>query len=309
MNKKILVTGCAGFIGSLVCKSLNKKYDLYGVDDFSSGLRKNLVKGVKIIDHNNLKKKKLETFIKVKFDTIIHCAGQSSGEKSFWDPENDFNRNFLLTKKIINFAVQTKVRKFIFLSSMSVYGEINGEARINMDCKPKSYYGLNKLMSENYISFFENKIDFTILRLFNVYGPGQNLNINYQGMVSIFLSDMIKNNKITVKGSLNRYRDFIFIEDVVNIIKIAIKNKKFSYKKINVGTSKKTSVKKLLMELSKIHYEYTGKNIKIININSTPGDQFGIYSDKKILKVMKNFTVLKKGLNKFYEYAIKEINK
>ncbi len=301
MNKNILVTGCAGFIGSQVCKFLKKKYNLYGIDDFSTGLRRNLVKGVKIIDHKN--------FTKKKFDTIIHCAGQSSGEKSFWDPENDFNRNFLLTKKIINFAIKTKVRKFIFLSSMSVYGEINGEAKININCNPKSYYGLHKFMSENYISFFENKIDFTILRLFNVYGPGQNLKINYQGMVSIFLSDMIKNNKISVKGSIKRYRDFIFIDDVVNIIDIAIKNKKLSNKKINIGTSKKTSVEKLLNELSKIHFKHSGKKIKIIKLNSTPGDQFGIYSDKEIFKVKKNFTTLKKGLNKFYKYAIEEINK
>ena len=229
--------------------------------------------------------------------------------KSFWDPENDFNRNFLLTKKILNFAIKTKVRKFIFLSSMSVYGEINGEAKININCNPKSYYGLNKFMSENYVSFFENKIDFTILRLFNVYGPGQNLKINYQGMVSIFLSDMIKNNKISVKGSIKRYRDFIFIDDVVNIIDIAIKNKKLSNKKINVGTSKKTSVEKLLTELSKIHFKHSGKKIKIIKLNSTPGDQFGIYSDKEIFKIKKNFTTLEKGLNKFYKYAIEEINK
>jgi UDP-glucose 4-epimerase len=309
MNKKILVTGCAGFIGSQVCKFLNKKYDLYGVDDFSTGLRKNLVKGVKILNHNNFKKKKLENSIKLKFDTIIHCAGQSSGEKSFWDPENDFNRNFLLTKKIINFAMKTKVRKFIYLSSMSVYGEINGEARIKKNCKPKSYYGLNKLMSENYISFFENKIDFTILRLFNVYGPGQDLNISYQGMVSIFLSDMIKNNKITVKGSLKRYRDFIFIDDVVNIIDIAIKNKKLSNRIINVGTSEKITVQRLLTELSKLHLKYKRKKTKIINLDSTPGDQFGIYSDKEIFKVKKNFTILKKGLSKFYKYAVKEINK
>ena len=146
---------------------------------------------------------------------------------------------------------------------MSVYGEINGEAKININCNPKSYYGLNKFMSENYVSFFENKIDFTILRLFNVYGPGQNLKINYQGMVSIFLSDMIKNNKISVKGSIKRYRDFIFIDDVVNIIDIAIKNKKLSNKKINIGTSKKTSVEKLLTELSKIHFKHSGKKLKL----------------------------------------------
>ena len=59
MNKNILVTGCAGFIGSQVCKFLKKKYSLYGIDDFSTGLKKNLVKGVKIIDHNNFTKKNL----------------------------------------------------------------------------------------------------------------------------------------------------------------------------------------------------------------------------------------------------------
>ena len=307
MIKNILVTGCAGFIGSSVCKSLKKNYKIYGFDDFSTGSKKNIIKEINLINHKKFNQRKILKS-KIKYDAIIHCAGQSSGEKSFWNPNDDHKRNFILTKNMVDFAAQNRIRKFIFTSSMSVYGDVNGMAKTSLNCSPKSFYGLNKLLSEKYISYFHNKIDFTILRLFNVYGPGQNLKIDYQGMVSIFLADLIKNNKISVKGSFKRYRDFIYIDDVVDIIKNSIRNKKLSNKIINLGTSKKTTLLRLINELCKIHLKKKRKKTIIQSLGSTPGDQFGIYSDKKIFEIKNSFTTLKKGLSKFYEYAVREIN-
>ena len=82
--------------------------------------------------------------------------------------------------------------------------------------------------------------------MFNVYGPGQDLIDDKQGMVSIYLSSLIKNNKIIVKGSLNRFRDLIYVDDVVDIWIEAINNKKFNNRIINLGTGKKIKVYQMI---------------------------------------------------------------
>ena len=147
-----------------------------------------------------------------------------------------------------------------------------------MICNPLSCYGVGKLMSENYLKIYKNKISFISLRMFNVYGPGQDMNNLRQGMVSIFLAQAKKNKKILVKGSLNRIRDFIYVDDVVNIwfklFKSKIKNEI-----INLGTGKPTKVKLLINEIKKL---IPGTIVKIRG--TTPGDQNFVCSDNSKLK-------------------------
>ena len=119
--------------------------------------------------------------------------------------------------------------------------------------------------------------------MFNVYGPGQDLLDDKQGMVSIYLSSLIRKNKIIVKGSLNRYRDLIYIDDVVDIWVEGIINKKFKNKIINLGTGKKIKVSRILDTLKNLHDKKTSIHVK----NSTPGDQKGIFAGKSIFKITK----------------------
>ena len=110
---RILVTGAAGFIGSKICKELIKrKYSVIGCDDFYSGSKKNIVKGIKFIKIDLSKKEKICRLPK-KIDYIFHLAGQSSGEKSFEDPFNDLRRNFITTDNLINYAKKTLLKIFL----------------------------------------------------------------------------------------------------------------------------------------------------------------------------------------------------
>ncbi len=133
----------------------------------------------------------------------------------------------------------------------------------------------------------------TSLRFFNVFGPGQNLSNLRQGMVSIFLAQLLKNDKVVVKGSLDRFRDFIFIDDCVNIV-MGIIEDKHSYGGIyNVGTGVRTTVNGLLEKMMEI----SGVCKDIVIEKGTPGDQKGIYADISLAKSKLGFK---------YEYSLDE---
>ena len=139
--------------------------------------------------------------------------------------------------------------------------------------------------------------------MFNVYGPGQDLFNEKQGMVSIYLASILKKNKIIVKGSVNRYRDLTYIDDVVDIWIEGLKNKRMKNKIINLGTGQKTKVSQMLEILKKLHI----KKSKTIIKKNTPGDQYGIYADKSIFSLVhkKKFISVKEGFQRFYNWAKK----
>jgi len=296
MNKKnYLITGGAGFIGSRLVQFLkNKKVKIYVIDDLSTGKManvKNFPKNVIFIKGDCSDLKIINKIKKVKFDTIFHIAGQSSGEVSFDSPTNDLNRNLLSTVILAEFAIKNKVRKFIYASSMSVYGDLKREnfyAKENSSCNPLSFYGLSKLSSEKYLKTFSTLgLNYTILRFFNVYGPNQNLKNLRQGMISIYLAQLLKSNKILIKGSLKRFRDFIFIDDVIKITYLCSIKNNTKNKIYNISTGCKTTVREIISLISDI----TKKKIKIIKAKSTPGDQFGIYAKPSL--VMKDLKIKK----------------
>ncbi len=298
MKKNILITGVAGFIGSKVAERFkNKNFNIIGVDDLSTGNLKNIPTGIRFI-RGDLSQKKVISLLPKRCYQILHLAGQSSGEISFDDPINDLNKNTLSTLNLINYGIHQKVKLFLFASSMSVYGELIKKKASEKDvCNPLSCYGVSKLTSEKYLKIFSKKLPFVSLRMFNVYGPGQDMSNLRQGMVSIYLAQAIKNKKIIIKGSLNRVRDFIYIDDVVEGWFQASQSKKSINQIINIGSGKPTTVKKLIKLIN--------KKIKKVNYKSskgTKGDQNYVCSDNRSMRVklgIKKFVSLEKGLEKF----------
>ena len=135
------------------------------------------------------------------------------------------------------------------------------------------------------------------LRLFNVYGPGQNMLNMKQGMASIFLSQALKNNQITVKGSLDRYRDFVYIEDVVSSFILALNSNEQGYDVYNVCSGEKVKVSQIL----NIIKDEISNDIVITEESGTPGDIFGIVgSNDKIKKILdwKHTTNFEEGMKK-----------
>ncbi len=274
----ILITGIAGFIGSKVAEHFSKNgHEVIGVDDLSQGNINNIPKGVKFIEYDLSDNNVLDK-LPNDCDYILHIAGQSSGEISFDDPASDLTKNTLSTLNLIKYGIAKKVKKFLFASSMSVYGNVPNQAISESYLpSPISCYGISKLTSERYLDIFKDKLPFINLRMFNVYGPGQDLSNLRQGMVSIFLAQALKKERVHVKGSLERFRDFIYIDDVVDAwYKLCLNDSKNI--SINIGTGRRATIEELLLIIK--------KNIKGVNYfaeGSTPGDQKGIYADNTLL--------------------------
>jgi len=303
-----LVTGGAGFIGRAVAeKLLQDNHQVYIIDNFSTGYKSNIPKKSIFIEGDFSEDGIIEKLANIKFDVIFHIGGQSSGEISYEDPEYDLNTNTLSTLKLLRYANKTGCKKFVYASTMSVYGEQNNQEQFSEEdeVNPKSFYSVGKLASEKYMKIFSQQfdIDFVSLRYFNVYGPGQNLENLKQGMVSIYLKQFLDGSfeKVIVKGDLNRFRDLIYIDDVVNITIESSKNNAFTNKVINVGTGKKTTVNEILTLIK----ENLNSKKEIMISDGTPGDQFGIYANNKLLLSIYDHKLItfKDGLKKMIEWV------
>jgi UDP-glucose 4-epimerase len=301
-----LVTGGAGFIGSALAKRLLEKGDhVTIIDNLSTGFRENIPDNAEFIE-GNCQDKNIYESLEKRFDAIYHIAGQSSGEISFDDPVYDLQTNTQSTLLLLKYALETDCKRFLYASSMSVYGE-QPDMPISEDrpCNPKSFYGVGKIASEHYLRIYQEfGVQSTALRLFNVYGPGQNMENMRQGMVSIFLTMAMNNKHIVVKGSKERFRDFIYIDDVVDAF-VECENNSNTFSKIyNVATGVKTSVDILLAKLTNL-FPY---NISVEIKGNTPGDQFGIFADigsiKKEIEWEPKYTI-DNGLIKIFQSVYK----
>lgn len=304
--KKILLTGVAGFIGSKIARSLlNQGYSITGIDNLKTGNLTNIPEGVFFLlgdcaDQTLFQKNDL---LEENFDMIIHFAGQSSGEISFDDPVQDLRDNCISTLNLLNFARKISCKKFIFASSMSVYGKAQSHlVNESHPAAPLSMYAVGKLASENYLRIYQRYgISSISLRLFNVYGPGQNMSNMRQGMVSIYLAQALSEKKIIVKGSGERFRDFVYIDNVTQVIDRFIEKGFEGAAIYNVCTCVKTTVSNLLSSIKKA-LPYSNINIKFIG--GTPGDQFGIVGDNaELLKAIGplEFKDINDGIHNFVD--------
>lgn len=305
-----LVTGAAGFIGSSIAKRLLDENNIvYTLDNLSTGTKKNIPKGTMFIKGDCSDQEIYKNIKNIKFDAIFHIAGQSSGEISFEDPIYDIKTNLESTILLLKFSLLNGCKKFIYASSMSVYGSQPDRPINEKDiCTPQSFYGIGKLASENYMRIFHSYgLDCISLRFFNVYGPGQNLENLKQGMISIFISQMLQKKKIIVKGSGDRFRDFIYIDDVVEVLRKSLNLKQKNFEIINVGSGNKT---KILDVLNFIKSSWN-KDTPIIFEGKTEGDIFGIYSDNSKMKKLLNYnpeTSLNNGIKKMIKWSEDQIN-
>jgi len=300
--EKILVTGVAGFIGSNVAsRFLQEGYSVIGVDDLSNGQIENVPSGIDFIQGDL---SQMSTILRLPRECckVIHLAGQSSGEISFDDPVADLEKNTISTLNLIRYGIDNRIERFVYASSMSVYGSVeNKPVKESHACNPLSCYGVGKRTSEGYLRVYKSQLPYVSMRMFNVYGPGQDMSNLRQGMVSIFLAQALAKGLIEVKGSLDRFRDFIYIDDVVDAwFKAATQHSSLG-QTFNIGTGVRTTVGDLLDQICLL---VPGSRYFVQG--ATPGDQSGIYADtdalQNILGVI-TFTPLNVGLPKFVEWA------
>lgn len=303
--KKILITGVAGFIGSKVAKKFAASgFDVIGIDDLSTGLEKNIPQNIEFIQLD-LTEKNCINSLPSGCEKILHLAGQSSGEISFDNPVLDLEKNTVSTLNLIKYGILNRSEKMVYASSMSVYGAVEDKAiSESVRCSPLSCYGVGKLASEEYLKIYNKQLPAIAMRMFNVYGPGQDMNNLRQGMVSVFIAQAIKNKKIEIKGSLDRFRDFIYIDDVVESWYQAAQVSQSEFLKLNVATGVKTTLHTLIQQIVK-----QDPAVEFFVKGSTPGDQSGIYANNNLMKSILNIKStesLENGIQKFYNWATME---
>ena len=307
--KHILVTGGAGFIGSaLVRRLLIEGYVVTVIDDCSNGRKENVPKEATFIKANLLEEKIYQEISNISFDAVFHLAAQSSGALSFKDPMADMKSHLYITFSLLQLSLKKKVSRFMFPSSTTVYGDTEN-LPVDEGClqNPKTYYATGKLACEKYVSFFFGQgLPTTVFRLPNVYGPGQNLQNKNQGMVSIYFSYLKEDQPIIVKGSKDRFRDFIYIDDVVEGWMRAFELSDSIGETYNMASGNKSTVEQVLYELKNA----CGRpNYPVEFSNGTPGDQQGITIN--ISKIQKEIGFrpkinLREGLKKMVEVEMKK---
>ena len=244
---KILVTGGAGFIGRYLTEHLLKNNEITIYDDLSSSTREKILplinKGVKFVKGDILDFKLLSESSK-NFDIIIHLAAKSDVSESVIHPEITTSVNLNGTINVLKCCAQNKIKKIIFASSAAVYGNCK-DLPITEESKtePLSPYGASKLSAENEIKIYASEFGFDaiILRMFNVYGVGQN--DLYSGVISVFLKNIAQNKPLVIYGDGEQTRDFVSIYDIVQAFDHVILSN--GVKTFNIASGKSVSINKL----------------------------------------------------------------
>lgn len=308
---RVVVTGGAGFIGAhLVDRLIAEGHDVLVVDNLSTGLRDNVHPAARILEGSVADRVFVAGIPADGVDAVFHLAAQSSGEASFDNPFNDLQTNIAGTLLMLQWCMANSIRRFIYTSSMAVYGATSDTPLVeDFTCQPSSFYGVAKLASEHYVRLYAAQgLLTTIVRPFNVYGSRQNLGNMKQGMVSIYLAYLLRNEPIIVKGSPERFRDQTHVSDVVTALTVCLANPAAYSATFNIATGKKTTVAELLSAL----LTASGKppDYPITYAAGTPGDIFGCYADISRAHRLLGWApriVLAEGLSEMYNYfAVEE---
>lgn len=267
------MTGAAGFIGAHTIIYLRRAgFEIRGIDNFSRYnprmfklLRKD---GIEVENADIRNYDELMEILK-GFDAVVHAAALISVDESVREPVLYSDNNVNGTVTLLKASVDAGINKFIFISSAAVYGHpIKLPIKEDHPLNPISPYGASKVAGEIFVKAFSGAYDlkYIVLRLFNVYGPGQVSN-EYAGVITKFIERVRKGKPPIIYGDGEQVRDFIHVDDVVKAIERSLIGT-VSNEIFNIGTGTPTKIK----DLAKLVIEIAGLNVEPIHTKERPGD-------------------------------------
>jgi UDP-N-acetylglucosamine 4-epimerase len=278
LNLTWLITGVAGFIGSNMLELLlSQNQKVIGIDNFSTGSMKNLedIQNKVGINYNNFKliNGTIEDYQTVLnacqgVDVVLHQAALGSVPRSIDNPIATNGSNVVGFLNVITAAKNTSVKKFIYASSSSVYGDSEEAVKVELlQGKPLSPYALTKVINEEYATIFAKVYGFESvgLRYFNVFGPRQNPAGSYAAVIPTWITKIINNENCSIFGNGENTRDFTFVSNVVQANILAVINKNLPNKNsvFNIAASNRVTLNELHSKIASIFQElYRFKEIK-----------------------------------------------
>lgn len=280
----ILITGCMGFIGSnLVGSVLNSGHNVIGFDNLTNASI-NPTDRMKYMAGENWKNFKfykvdithaqqmMSILANESIDLVIHLAAVGSVPRSFSTPVATVCSNELGFVTMLNVAGAIGVKRFVFASSSSVYGDNGKDIKTEGEEGPvTSPYALSKRMNEEFARLWCNqaKMNYVGLRFFNVYGPGQRPDSIYSAVIPKF----INSNEITIYGDGETTRDFTFVSDVVRAIGAASEYTKDGSTIVNVGKGNGSTINELAKLLKKDKIVYKPNRVGDVKVSIANPDK------------------------------------
>lgn len=269
---KFLITGGAGFIGSHLAETLlHLSEDVIVFDDFSSGRYDNLKDlPVRVIEGDIRDADAVHRAMK-GVDTVFHMAALGSVARSVVDPHSTQSVNINGTLNVLDAARKAEVRRLIFSSSSSVYGESEVLPKHeNMLPSPLSVYAVSKITGEYYCQSFRKThgLQTVCLRYFNVFGPRQDPSSEYAAVIPKFITAAMAGEKPRIYGDGSQSRDFTYVDNVVQANLLAAERPWMPSQPINVACGERTTLLELLNHLEDIF----GKDLSPVFADPRPGD-------------------------------------
>lgn len=286
---KILITGGTGLLGSNLVKRLQDEG--HEIKNLSRRL------GVDLLD-----KALVEDIInEFQPDYVYHLAANAAESRGQISPIDMTERNINIFLHTLVPSINNKVKRFIYISSVAVYGDVEVPYSENDIPKPKDIYGINKLACEQMLKVLAkvHNLDYTIFRPHNVYGPHQDMSNPYKNVVALFMRSIMEGTEVKIFGEGKMTRAFSYVDDVVDVLVDSL-NEQYKNQTINLGSSYETSIGDLLTMIEGI----AGKKVNKVMLPARPQEIFRFLPNNRKLKDLYfyNETPLEVGLRKTWEF-------
>ena len=247
---RVLVTGGAGFIGSHVAEALARRgHQVTALDDLSGGFRDNIVADATFVEGSITDVALVNrVFDEGGFDYVFHLAAYAAEGLSHFIKRFNYTNNVVGSVNLINAAINTSVKGFVFTSSIAIYGA-SPELPMTEDtpARPEDSYGIAKYAVEQELHACRDMfgLDFIIFRPHNVFGPRQNIADRYRNVVGIFMNQILRDQPMSIFGDGTQTRAFSYIDDVAPIVAESIEVPEAWNTVFNIGADRPYSLNEL----------------------------------------------------------------
>ncbi len=310
---KVLITGIAGLLGSRLADWIinNTNYEVVGIDDLSGGYSENINKKANFYKFNLKDLDALEgVFKKEKISIVYHFAAYAAEGLSPFIRKYNYENNLITSSNLITCSIEHGVDRFIFASSMAVYGDkYDPPFSENFKQAPTDPYGVAKYAVEMDLEIASNQhgLNYTIIRPHNFYGINQNIWDKYRNVLGIWMYQILNGSNPTIFGDGLQVRAFSYVDDSVIPFWNASQNPKCIGEIINLGGIKEYTIKDACDSLINV----TGLNIKPVHLEPRHETKYAWSTWDKSVELLdfKHKIDLNEGLTKMWEWAKKQPNR